>query len=328
MVHGAGTTIKALVDDILDVAKMTTGNLTVESVPYDLKQILVDAARLWTDQAAAKGVAFTLELGRCPGLIQGDPARVRQIVFNLLANALKFTAQGRMSLSASCDGDQYSLVVADTGIGIAPDKLEEIFESFRQADAATTRRFGGTGLGLAICRNLARAMGGDVTVASEPGQGSAFTVTLPLVDATPAAAPDRQRREGGETVLIVQPNPIQRAMLKALFEPHAELVVPAATLEEGIGLLSAGGIERALVDGSAVGDEPDGASALARLAALAAAAGARTALLWRGVPPTAIVDAGMDQILLAPLSGSVIVSCFYAADALRTAEAALVPRAA
>jgi signal transduction histidine kinase len=174
VVHGAGITMKALVDDILDVAKMETGNLVIERAPYDLKEALLDAARLWTHQAEAKGVGFTLDLGSCPRLIEGDVARVRQIIFNLLSNALKFTERGSVSLRATCDGDTYSIAVTDSGIGIAPDQLEHIFESFRQADAGTTRRFGGTGLGLAICRNLARAMGGDVTVASELGAGASW----------------------------------------------------------------------------------------------------------------------------------------------------------
>ena len=114
------------------------------------------------------------------------PARLRQIVFNLLSNALKFTESGRdhaarLDRATSRTARACGSTSSDTGIGIPPDKLEEMFESFRQADASTTRRFGGTGLGLAICRNLARAMGGEVTVSSTEGEGTTFTVDLPLV---------------------------------------------------------------------------------------------------------------------------------------------------
>ena len=117
--------------------------------------------------------------------IESDPARLRQIVFNLLSNALKFTQNGyihvRSGVIQGADGELVTIEIRDTGIGIPPDKLDLIFESFRQADAGTTRQFGGTGLGLAICRNIARAMGGDVTVASVAGEGSTFTVAVPLV---------------------------------------------------------------------------------------------------------------------------------------------------
>ena len=125
-------------------------------------------------------------------MIVGDAARLRQIVFNLLSNALKFTEAGQRRRCTRRRGwrrPRCAIVVADTGIGIPPDKLEAIFESFRQADAGTTRQFGGTGLGLSICRNLARAMGGDVTVASAMGEGSRFIVDLPLVRAEAATAP-------------------------------------------------------------------------------------------------------------------------------------------
>ena len=172
VVQGAGTTMRALVDDILDVAKMENGKLILEQAPFDLRTTILDATRLWDAQAAAKGIAFRRALDDCPGIVSGDPARVRQVVFNLLSNALKFTEAGEIAISAQQRQDGHvAIVVRDSGIGIPPDKLEAIFESFRQADASTTRQFGGTGLGLAICRQLARAMGGDVTVESHVGHG-------------------------------------------------------------------------------------------------------------------------------------------------------------
>jgi len=325
IVHGAGVTMKALVDDILDVAKMETGNLTVESAPYDLKETLLDAARLWTHQAHAKGVGFEMDLGSCPRLIEGDVARVRQIIFNLLSNALKFTAEGEVSLRATCDGATYSIAVADSGIGIAPDKLDHIFESFRQADAGTTRRFGGTGLGLAICRNLARAMAGEVTVSSEPGRGSCFTVTLPLVDATPLP-PAEIAQGAGETVLVVDANPITRAMFKTLLAPHAGTIVAASAISDATELLANGGIHRVLIDGATVPAE-EGAAILTALATAAGGAAATT-LLWSGTPPAWLATTGIRLVLRKPMAGTALVSQFFSDESLRPPDATLVPRAA
>lgn len=174
VMHGAGMTMRALVDDLLDVAKIEHGQLTLENAPFDLARTIRDASRLFDGQADAKGIGFTIDLDDCPAMVMGDAARIRQIVFNLLSNALKFTSVGRVSLVARRQSQGVSITVADSGIGIPGHKLEEIFEAFRQADASTTRQFGGTGLGLAICRRLARAMGGDVTVSSEQG-GARFS---------------------------------------------------------------------------------------------------------------------------------------------------------
>ena len=189
LVHGAGVTMRALVDDILDTAKIERGKLTIEHAPFNLEPLLRDAARLWEDQIRAKGVALAVDIDLPAATLVGDAARVRQVVFNLLSNAAKFTAAGTVRLSASRSPDgAYRVSVGDTGVGVAPDKLEHIFESFAQGDASTTRRFGGTGLGLSISRNLARAMGGDLTASSVPGLGSTFTVTIPFAEAPAPAA--------------------------------------------------------------------------------------------------------------------------------------------
>jgi signal transduction histidine kinase len=153
--------------------------------------------RLWEEQARGKGLIFRLELSHAPGWVVSDAARLRQIVFNLLSNAIKFTERGAVTLRAVAEGEgearRLRLVVTDTGIGIPTDKFEEVFESFRQVDAGTTRQFGGTGLGLTICRNLARALGGEISVDSVEGEGTSFTVDLPLVV---AEAPRKSHRAG------------------------------------------------------------------------------------------------------------------------------------
>ena len=314
VVHAAGITMRALVDDILDVAKMETGNLTIEHAPFDLAATIRDAARLWEDQAAAKGIAFSHDLDRCPHMIEGDAARVRQITFNLLSNALKFTPTGSIALVAETEGrDRYRIAITDTGIGIAADKTTEIFESFRQADAGTTRQFGGTGLGLAICRNLARAMGGDISVESAVGQGSTFAASLPLVHAAPPIACETVG-QGGPGILIVDRNPISRAMLRALLAPSAGTVAFASSAGEATACLPVMQVAHVLVDDATIRAEPDFLAALALLAEAARAKDVATSLLW---PIAAVLDrdaliaTGIDQVIAKPVTGSALVDQLF-----------------
>ncbi len=320
VVHGAGITMRALVDDILDVAKMETGRLTIEQAPYDLEATIRDASRLWEEQAAAKGLSFALALGECPRWVQGDAARVRQIVFNLLSNAMKFTQAGSVGLSGWCEGEMLHIRVRDTGIGIPPDKLEDIFESFRQADASTTRRFGGTGLGLAICRNLARAMGGDVAVASRVGEGTDFTLTLPLVR---AAAPDAVEIPDERVLLVVDRNPIQRAMWRSLFAAHGAVAF-AASAEDAATRMAQGHVAAVLVDEASVRDE----GAVEAIAA-AARGGPPVALLWPAPDPERIAAwkaAGITQVIAKPVAGAAVVAALFGPS--RHGEQVLVSRAA
>ncbi|MDJ0275639.1 ATP-binding protein [Sphingomonas sp. 2R-10] len=235
IVHDAGIAMRALVDDILDVAKMESGNLCVERVPTDLVATVEDVARPWRRQAQDRGIGFTLDMAEVPRWIEGDPVRLRQILFNLLSNALKFTQDGAVALSVAVSADRLRIAVTDTGIGIAPDRLEDVFESFQQADTSTTRRFGGTGLGLTICRNLVRAMGGDITVVSDEGRGSTFTLDLPLVPVTgEVAAPGVPAGTGGRLV-VLERNPIARGMMRTLFAARVaaiDFVDDPATLHE------------------------------------------------------------------------------------------------
>lgn len=331
IVHGAGVTMRALVDDILDVAKMETGNLTIENAPFDLRTTIADASAMWEIQARSKGVAFGRSLDGCPGLIEGDAARVRQIVFNLVSNALKFTAAGAITLSArKVEGDRYRIVVRDTGIGIAPEKLEDIFESFRQADAGTTRQFGGTGLGLAICRNLARAMGGDVTVESVPGQGSAFTVTLPLVEAV-AAVPCALAESGdAPAFMVLDRNPITRAMFRTLLTPHAGTVLFATTAEDAIACMRAGSVARMMIDDATIrGDAM--AVTLAAIATAARAAGVSTTLLTAAASnaeQAALLRTGIDRIVMKPVSGAALIAALFKKDDTATSGPPGVPQAA
>jgi signal transduction histidine kinase/CheY-like chemotaxis protein len=198
--HVSATHLLELLNEILDYSKIEAGRLHFEQLPFDVGEALDDVVYLLRGKAAEKGLEllphYQLEAGRW---VRGDPGRVRQIVTNLVGNALKFTPQGSISLTlgSRADGDRLHLDIGvrDTGIGIAPESLEHIFEVFTQADATTTRRFGGSGLGLAISRQLARAMGGELTVESTLGVGSTFHARLVL-----PRAPEAERRRPSPTL--------------------------------------------------------------------------------------------------------------------------------
>lgn len=323
VVHGAGVTMRALVDDILDAAKIESGRLTIEEAPFDLRDMLTQCLRLWQDQGAAKGLVFHPDLARCPDWIVGDALRVRQIVFNLMSNALKFTASGSVTLTVEgTAAARLRIAVADTGTGIAVEQQAAIFESFTQADSSTTRRFGGTGLGLSICRNLARAMGGDVSVASVPGQGACFTVDLPLRRADPPARP---ASASGAGVLVVDPHPIGRAMLKTVVAGRADRVVPLATLDEALERLATEPVERIVVDVAALRTGGDVAAAATRLVA---GAGRDTSilLLWSAdaAAEQATFDPAIEVLhLIKPIAaGDLLAVLFDSRDATLVSQAA------
>jgi len=334
VVHGAGLSMRALVDDILDVAKMETGNMTIEREPFNLKATLTEVSRMWEEQARGKGVAFTLDLADCPDRIEGDAARLRQITFNLLSNALKFTASGSVCVRAFAEeGGARPLLkieVRDTGIGIPADKYELIFESFRQVDAGTTRKFGGTGLGLAICRNLARAMDGDVTVRSQVSEGSTFTLVLPLVRAAEPEAVEEVAE--AKALVILDRNPISRSMLRAVLEPRAGTILFAATPDEAAGLMAAGGVSRLLIDDATLKAGGDVPAALATLSAAAGASGVFTALLWSAPSEDQRAEfaaSGVDLVIGKPIAGAALGEMLFPLDKSDMAgDTHLVTRAA
>ena len=307
IVHEAGVTMKALVDDILDVAKMETGNLTVEDSAFDLRAMIVAASELWEAQARAKGLDFVRDLDACPGQVRGDGARVRQVLFNLLSNAIKFTADGHVGIAVSRMPDgRCRLDVTDSGIGIAPDKIDSIFESFRQADTSTTRRFGGTGLGLTISRNLARAMGGDVHVDSVEGKGTRFSVDLALPPVESAGSIGCGEDGAAVDLLIVDPNPIARAMLKSLLAPLHPCIVMTDTIENAIVQATRRDVRKLLVEGSAIDRE----AIVDELTQLISATRVPVTLLWPGTETTtlpALEALGLDDIILKPVSGTTLV---------------------
>jgi signal transduction histidine kinase/ActR/RegA family two-component response regulator len=308
VVHGAGMTMRALVDDILDVAKIETGRMTIEQAPTDIRRTITDAARIWEEQARHKQLGFTLDLDNAPGWAIADATRLRQIIFNLLSNAVKFTATGHVSVAAEVLGDRWRLVVADTGIGIAPDKHDVIFEAFRQADTGTTRQFGGTGLGLSICRNLSRAMGGDVTVESNEGEGATFVLDLPYE----SAASDEAVATPGSGVLVVDHNPITRAMFKALLAPVGGAVTFAATGEEAAEVVESQPPATILIDDATLRTSDDPVAAVRALAGRAPAA--RIALLGPAIDPAEqamLCDAGVSRFITKPIGKDALVQALF-----------------
>jgi signal transduction histidine kinase len=180
-VHRAGVHLLGLINQVLDLSKIEAGRLELNPQTVELSPLIEDVVGTARPLAEQNENRLVVEAQESLGAMTVDPMRLRQILLNLLSNACKFTRQGEVALRAkAADGrDWIELSVADTGIGMTAEQQARLFEEFSQADAATAQQFGGTGLGLAISRKLARMMGGDVTVASEPGKGSVFTVRLP-----------------------------------------------------------------------------------------------------------------------------------------------------
>ncbi|MFY9209829.1 MAG: ATP-binding protein [Aestuariivita sp.] len=226
-IRGSAQGLLAIINDILDLSKLDAGKMSLAPVDFDLTACLTNTVQLLAPQAEAKGILLRLDLpADLPARVHGDDLRLRQILLNLIGNAVKFTEEGavRVGITMQPDGDQHRLSVAveDTGIGIAPAHLGQVFERFSQAEASTTRRFGGTGLGLTISKLLAKAMGGDITVTSQPGKGSCFTLTLCLSaaqsdepsDTTGAQAGDLIAQIKGLRVLVAEDNRVNRIVIE------------------------------------------------------------------------------------------------------------------
>lgn len=184
--HDSGKVLVELLNDILDLSKFDAGQLELERIPFDLGTLIEDTANLLSQNAAPSVELTCLIDPQFPALVMGDPTRVRQIVSNLLSNALKFTRVGRVDVRLSRHAEMVRIEVCDTGIGIAQDAQAKIFEPFTQAEAAITRQFGGTGLGLTLTHNLCEAMNGELNIESRSGVGSRFCVDLPLPPHSPA----------------------------------------------------------------------------------------------------------------------------------------------
>jgi signal transduction histidine kinase len=180
VIRESGATLLTLLNDVLDLAKIEAGKLEIEREEADVGAAVAGVCATFTGVASEKGLALDLAIDpAAEGVWRIDAMRVKQVLGNLIANAVKFTSEGRVSVRVQATADGLAFAVSDTGAGIAPERVADLFDKFSQLDASTTRQFGGTGLGLAICRELVELMGGEMAVESEPGRGSCFSFQLP-----------------------------------------------------------------------------------------------------------------------------------------------------
>lgn len=253
VVHSAGNSMKAIVDDLLDVAKIETGAVMVSPARTEIKSMLEDVCLMFEETASEKSIGFKKDLSDCPVVGVTDGQRLRQIVFNLLSNATKFTETGEVKMHATGyehDGQTWLKVqVEDTGIGIPPEEFEAIFQPFHQVDSAKSRKFAGTGLGLSISKKFVEALEGSIDVKSEPGKGSTFTIDLPLgaiaseTAITSASNASDVESTSGQTnsaptdlkqasVLILQTDFMQKMIFEAYFGEETSQLKIAETIDE------------------------------------------------------------------------------------------------
>jgi signal transduction histidine kinase/DNA-binding response OmpR family regulator len=227
----SGEALIAIINDILDFSKIEAGKLTFEPVDFDPELTAFDVCELIMPRLESRKVEVLCRIGdRVPAFVKHDPGRFRQVLVNLMANAVKFTQQGEIELSIDVEKEEKKRLkllcsVRDTGVGIEPDKVNDIFELFQQADGSVTRKFGGTGLGLAICRQIARHMQGDIRVESEPGKGSTFyfSAWVEKSQKTPGKKPQLPRLPG-KRILIIDDNLNNLEILEHILTNHGMTV--------------------------------------------------------------------------------------------------------
>ncbi|MCZ8096499.1 MAG: ATP-binding protein [Burkholderiales bacterium] len=327
-IHSSGSHLLALINELLDLQKVEAGLLDLERLRFAPHAVLAEVVETLSVRAAEKGVGLRCAIdGPVPAEVLGDPSRLRQIVTNLVGNAIKFTERGEVLVTErwladdAGRGARLRIDVADSGIGIAHDRLESIFEPFVQADSSTTRRFGGTGLGLTLSRKLARAMGGDVVASSEPGRGSTFSITI-----DPGPDPQRELIEPGQALaartvaahaehawrfpprrlLVVDDSPENRELVALALQDSGLLVEQAGGGEAALAAVAREVPDLVLMDMQMPG--MDGFTATRRLRALGLTVPvlAFTAHALRGFE-TQIHEAGCDGYLTKPIDIDVMM---------------------
>ena len=260
VLQSAGEALQSLIDDILDLSKIEAGLLHIESVPFNLRDCIDQTVKMMSSRARQKKLSFSASLAHdTPDWLAGDPYRLRQILLNLIGNAIKFTERGGVSVEVeTVTADTSSIMVrfsvSDSGIGIATDKLQTVFEKFSQADSSTTRNYGGSGLGLSISHQLTALMGGEMGVESTEGVGSCFHFTCRFALLTerqsepppPVVAPENQLRP--LAILLVDDNKDNRTVLSAYFRSTLHVVECAVNGEEAVAKVKQGGPDLVLLD--------------------------------------------------------------------------------
>jgi PAS domain S-box-containing protein len=338
VIRQSGEALLAILNDVLDLSKIEAGKLQLEATEFDIAELARGAHATFAATAQARGLAFELNVERAArGVYIGDTVRVRQILYNLVSNALKFTEAGHVKVTVGRRRRALTLTVCDTGIGIAPDKLALLFQKFEQGDASTTRRYGGTGLGLAICRDLAEMMGGMIGAESTPGAGTVFTVELPLKKIARAAPREPKRRKRIEPrsvpqgrplrVLAAEDNTMNQLVLKTLLE---QIGVEPVIVPDGRAAVSAWEAEPwDLILMDVQMPEMDGPTATAIIRAREAGEGrARTRIvaLTANAMDHQVAEyraAGMDDFVAKPIEAARLYEAVFAvADGIEAADKA------
>jgi signal transduction histidine kinase/CheY-like chemotaxis protein len=322
LITAAGQSLLTLLNDLLDLSKVEAGKVEMEDGVVDI-EALAEGAAAFLPLLQDKDVSFSVTVApQAQRYWRGDPHRIRQVLHNLISNAVKFSDHGAVSVRISGRDSALVFTVQDSGIGIAPDRLTQVFEPFVQADASTTRRFGGTGLGLTICRDLVNLMGGTIDLVSVEGVGSTFTVTLPLraaarPEAIVAGDADEPRFADGLRVLVAEDNPMNQVVLRTLLEASGIRPVLVSNGEEVLEAFESGRWDIVLMDIQM--PVKDG---------VAAARSIRAAERRRGAVRTPIIaltanamnhhraeylSAGMDAMVAKPIDLAVLLEAMRAA---------------
>ena len=299
-VRTSGQALLALIDGILDFSRIEAGRIDLAAEPFDLAATAEAVVELLAPRAQDKGIEIALDIAEdVPALVVGDGDRVRQILVNLVGNAVKFTVSGGVGVTVARAADDIVLAVADTGPGIAEDRIAVLFEEFEQGDGSASRSHEGTGLGLAITRRLVLRMGGRIEAESKPGRGSTFRVVLPLSPAADQPAAGPRPVLAARRVLIVADSPFQAPFLARNLARSGAAAVVMPNLKDGLDALAGVGFDAVIAD-RALGDE-----AVRRLADQAKACGVRCSLVLLspfdrrefGAPGAA----GFDTYLIKPV---------------------------
>ncbi len=308
MVQHSATSLITIINDILDYTKLETGRFSLNPAPLDLKSLCAESISLIETTRDHSAVALSLNFTEtAPHYIEGDSARIRQILNNLISNALKFTHEGTVDVRVSGRDGIIRIDVIDTGIGIHPDAQQKIFERFSQADGSINRTYGGTGLGLAICKKLAQQMDGDIQLQSTPGKGSTFSVSLAVPATDTAAVNSPVLLEPDKTfsgrVLLTEDNPVNQKVLAAMLEKLGLTVSVAGNGAEAIHHLKTARYDLLLMDinmpvldgvsaTKAIRQMPDAAASMP-IIAMTANAFEEDLKLYRA--------AGMDDVIIKPI---------------------------
>jgi signal transduction histidine kinase/CheY-like chemotaxis protein len=320
MISTAGESLLTLLNDLLDLSKIDAGKIVLEDGVIDT-EALAAGVETFTPLVQDKDVVLAVTVApEAAGGWSGDPTRVRQVLHNLISNAVKFTDRGTISVVISYDGAALVLEVEDTGMGISAGRLAQIFEPFVQADASTTRRYGGSGLGLTICRDLVTLMGGTIDLASAEGVGSKFTVRLPArAAARPAPAVEAEASNAdveGLRVLAAEDNPMNQIVLRTLLEAAGICPVMVSNGEEAVAAWTSGGWDVVLMDIQM--PVMDGVVAAQAIRAAERESGsARTPIIALTANAmdhhrSEYLDAGMDAVVAKPINLVVLLNTIQA----------------